>query len=285
MSKNVPGLLSEAPIVVYPNLAVKIGINAACIFQQLHFCLTNTKNKNNTYNYVEGEWWVYNSYKQWREDHFPWLSERTIQNVFLELEKQGVVKSMQGVKSKADRRKWYTIDYEAWYTFYGTETDHDEKNVPSDDEKNVQSESETTSETTKEIASEDAIPNAQYEKPLRPGNVSDKQYDSLRPTYALGAALDKVVSDVDIPDYRKVANKLLAAGIPMDDFFNYVSAIRNLAQRQRGWDVTLHSITANGRITDYLNGNIKPEPEKPAYDPRKDPNVMQPYVPPGGYSF
>lgn len=113
MSNKPQHLLEEPPILVYPTLAKLLGINAAIIFQQLHFLLGVTEKAKSKYNFIDGQWWVYNSYPEWRE-YFPWITERTIQNHFLELEGLGIVKSRQSVKHPTDRRKWYTIDYEAW---------------------------------------------------------------------------------------------------------------------------------------------------------------------------
>ena len=106
-------------------------------------------------------------------------------------------------------------------------------------------------------------PKTMYDKPARPGNISDKQYDNLRPVYALGAAMGKIVADSDIGLYKREAKKLMDSGIAPAAFPDYVQAIRVVAQRQGGWDVTVTSLTTNGRITDYLSGkteaNIKPK--------------------------
>ena len=116
---HAPGLLDEPPMLVYPSLAATLGINKAVMFQQLHFLLNGQRTAKNKYNYVNNRWWVYNSYPEWKRDYFSWLSESAIKKLFSELEKQeGVVLSLQGVKNRSDRRKWYTIDYEAWDKFW-----------------------------------------------------------------------------------------------------------------------------------------------------------------------
>lgn len=114
MSKHATHLLSEAPMLVYPTLAKLLGINKSIMLQQLHFLLNTTKTAKNKYNFIDGRWWVYNSYPEWQRDYFVWLGESTIKRFFLELEDAGIVRSRQGVKNPNDRRKWYTIDYEAW---------------------------------------------------------------------------------------------------------------------------------------------------------------------------
>jgi hypothetical protein len=106
--------MDEPPLLVYPTLAVALGINTAIVFQQLHFLLNGQKTAKNHYNFIDERWWVYNSYPEWRAQYFPWLSVSTLKGIFLDLENDALVISRQGVKRPSDRRKWYTIDYEAW---------------------------------------------------------------------------------------------------------------------------------------------------------------------------
>ncbi|MBA3570820.1 MAG: hypothetical protein H0W34_02345 [Pyrinomonadaceae bacterium] len=146
-------LMDEPPINFYPSLAVALGVNEAIIFQQLHFLLGVTEKAKNKYNLVEGRWWVYNSYKEWQANYFPWLHEGTIKRLFLVLEERGLVLSIQSVKNPSDRRKWYAIDYEAWEhleTTIGTNCSHgsSEQNVPVVGTNCSHGYSETTSEIT-----------------------------------------------------------------------------------------------------------------------------------------
>lgn len=115
--RQAPHLLNESPILVYPTLAVALGINKAVVFQQLHYLLNGQKTSNNVYNFVDDRWWVYNSYPEWRRDYFPWLSISSLKGIFNQLEDEKLVIARQSVKNKSDRRKWYTIDYAAWDKF------------------------------------------------------------------------------------------------------------------------------------------------------------------------
>lgn len=117
VKKQAPHLLEEPTIAFYPSLATLIGVNEAIILQQLHFLLGITERAKNHYNLIDGRWWVYNSYEQWRVDHFPWLASSTIKRLFLDMEKSGFVISRQSVKSPTDRKKWYSIDYGIWSEF------------------------------------------------------------------------------------------------------------------------------------------------------------------------
>ncbi len=101
-------------IPVSPDIAALLGINHAAILQQLHFLLTITQKTKRNYNHVDGEWWVYNSYEEWKTEHFKWMGRNAIIRVFNDLEARGLVISRKGVKNSFDRKKWYRIDYTAW---------------------------------------------------------------------------------------------------------------------------------------------------------------------------
>lgn len=148
-------LIDEPPILVYPTLAVILGINQAVIFQQLHFLLGITEKAKNHYNFVNDRWWVYNSYAEWKASYFPWLAAGSIKRFFLELEELRLVDSMQSVKTPSDRRKWYTINYPAWEQFVltiGTNCADGgwEQIVPMVGTKCADGYSENTAETTTE---------------------------------------------------------------------------------------------------------------------------------------
>ena len=120
MSDNepLPGLLNERPRLVYPSLARMLrSADRALVLQQLHFLLSITEKVANKFNFVDDRWWVYNNYDEWQKE-FPWLSTSTIQRIFLWFEDAGIIDSMQSVKHKSDRRKWYSIDYDTYRMLY-----------------------------------------------------------------------------------------------------------------------------------------------------------------------
>lgn len=111
-------LLDEIPLTFYRSLAVVLGgVDKAVILQEIHLLLNAKKTAQDKYTLIDGCWWVYNSYDQWRARFFPWLSVPTLQRHFAELEDLRIVVSRQGVKNPLDRKKWYTIDYPAWERF------------------------------------------------------------------------------------------------------------------------------------------------------------------------
>lgn len=157
---TAPHLIDEPPMLVLPSLAVLLGINKAIILQQLHFLLNTQRKAKNKFNFVDGRWWVYNSYPQWHEEHFPWLVVSTLKRLFLELEKDGYVLSIQSVKHKSDRRKWYTIDYELWSKAQGgMVSKRDHLSSSQKDTTIVSKKDNGLSETTTEIEKKDIAPN------------------------------------------------------------------------------------------------------------------------------
>lgn len=108
MLRNSSLLLDERPLVIMPKLACIIGLNEAIVLQQVHYMLQNNKLGKK----VNGRRWIYNSYQKWQEV-FPFLSERTIQRVFLHLEKEGLLLAGQYNAMASDRTKWYSVDYDA----------------------------------------------------------------------------------------------------------------------------------------------------------------------------
>jgi len=102
-------LIKENPLQVLPGLAVLIGLNEAIVLQQLHYWIANPKSQGIE---QDGYKWVYNTYEEWQENNFPFWSVRTVQRIFLSLEKMGLVVSEQFNSKDWDRRKSYRIDYD-----------------------------------------------------------------------------------------------------------------------------------------------------------------------------
>jgi uncharacterized phage protein (TIGR02220 family) len=98
-------LINEAPLMIVPSLAVKIGMNEAVVLQQIHYWLGISKHQ------VEGKKWVYNTYEDWQKQ-FPFWSISTIKRTFYSLEKCGVLVSDNWNNLKLDKTKWYSINYQ-----------------------------------------------------------------------------------------------------------------------------------------------------------------------------
>ena len=100
--------MNEDPLLIFPTFAKIVGLNQSIILQHLHFwVILNRKKKQTKKN---GKTWCYNSYKEWQKN-FPFWCQRTIQGIFLNLEKEGLVISANYNKFKTNKTKWYRINY------------------------------------------------------------------------------------------------------------------------------------------------------------------------------
>jgi len=97
----------DLPVVASRYMAEEIGLDNAVILQQLHFLLRNKRNGK----LIEGKRWIYNTYEQWIEDHFPWMSLMTIRRRFRQLETEGWIESCQP-EGRISRRKYYRLSDE-----------------------------------------------------------------------------------------------------------------------------------------------------------------------------
>lgn len=101
-------LLDEHPLQVMPKLATLIGLNEAIILQQIHYWLCIKKENNQ--DYIDGHYWVYNTYEQWNEQ-FPFWSTTTIRRNITKLENNGLLIAGNYNQAGFDKTKWYTINY------------------------------------------------------------------------------------------------------------------------------------------------------------------------------
>lgn len=68
-----------------PTLATLIGLNEAIVLQQIHYWVKH--NEKDMQNFIDGHYWVYNTYEQWHEQ-FPFWSVMTIRRTMTKLENQ-----------------------------------------------------------------------------------------------------------------------------------------------------------------------------------------------------
>ena len=106
-------LIDEHPLQVLPSLAVAIGLNEAMFVQQLHYWLKGKEDARDGRYFLDGRWWVYNTYEEWSAQ-FPFWSVETLKRVIRSAEKAGYVLSTSEYNErKGDQTKWYSIDREA----------------------------------------------------------------------------------------------------------------------------------------------------------------------------
>jgi len=101
-------LLDSYPLIVLPELAVKIGLNESIILQQVHYWVNINERAGK--NYEDGYTWTYQSLEQWRQQ-FPFWGERTIRRTLNSLKKLGLLVTSNYNKTKFDHTTWYRIDY------------------------------------------------------------------------------------------------------------------------------------------------------------------------------
>jgi hypothetical protein len=102
-------LLGSHPLIIIPELAVKIGLNETIIIQQVHYW--NEINKKSGNNFKDEYYWTYNSYEDWHKQ-FPFWHINTIKKTIINLEKARLIISSNYNTLKIDRTKWYRIDYD-----------------------------------------------------------------------------------------------------------------------------------------------------------------------------
>lgn len=86
--------------------AQKYGVHAALLLHSLRFWIE--KNRASNKNYIEGNWWTYNTAKAWAA-LFPYLTARQVRTALKKLEKCGVLEVANHNKSKYDRTLWYAL--------------------------------------------------------------------------------------------------------------------------------------------------------------------------------
>lgn len=187
--KRIPYLLDEQPITFYPSLAKALkNPNLAIILQQLHFLLNVAKQNNNQYVFVDNRWWVYNSYAEWQEKEFSWLSQSTIKGLFGMLEEKGIVLSRQGVHNSFDRKKWYTIDYDKFAEVVQSIgqilSDVHETDFGSSDEQDLSGDNKVSESSSSDSEQEDKRSRATHSKKSLPANRKTWQWEHIE-RYAL----------------------------------------------------------------------------------------------------
>lgn len=115
-------LVNDAPLLIYPQLALAIGLEEAVLLQQLHFRLHHQGVTR------DGEVWYCQSYERWQKQ-FPFWGVQKVKKRFLHLEKLGLVISNNRFnRYLGDRTKWYRINYKMVDAYFFA---HSGQNLPS----------------------------------------------------------------------------------------------------------------------------------------------------------
>ncbi|WP_258115798.1 conserved phage C-terminal domain-containing protein [Levilactobacillus yiduensis] len=93
-----------SPLLVYPSLAKKLGLNEAIILSQVHYWLQRSTN------YRNGYYWTYHKYREWQNE-FPFWGRNTIIRTIKKLKDDGYLITDRFNKAGYDKTVWYRIDY------------------------------------------------------------------------------------------------------------------------------------------------------------------------------
>ena len=105
-------LFDEKPIVLSRALSRILGPSRAIALQQIHYWCEKSKDFANPHeHFIDGKWWVYNTYQKWQEQ-FEIGSERTVRRVLKELEREGLILVGNHHRNKSIQTKWYAINHE-----------------------------------------------------------------------------------------------------------------------------------------------------------------------------
>lgn len=92
--------LNWRPIAVYPQLAIKTGINEAILLQQLNYWMGISTNTD------KGETYVYKTYEEWKKE-LPYISEETIGRAVRKLTKMKLIRVEKRIHTQR-----YFINYD-----------------------------------------------------------------------------------------------------------------------------------------------------------------------------
>ncbi|MEF3625554.1 hypothetical protein V4S89_14620 [Citrobacter freundii] len=150
-------LFNFRPLVINPELAMRIGLNEAIVLQQVNYWI-NDKEQGVIH---AGRRWVFNSYESWVKQ-FPFWSADTVKRAFTSLVKQGCLDVEQLNKSLHDRTNYYAINHECELLNDAEQVplsngancpDRQAQDAPMDEGENARSLTVTTTKTTTETKS------------------------------------------------------------------------------------------------------------------------------------
>ena len=90
----------------YVDLALRYGVNAAILLDNIHFWIS--KNKANGTNFHDGYTWTYNSIEALSKQ-FPYLSAKQIRTALLKLKDEGIIITGNYSNNAFNRTTWYAL--------------------------------------------------------------------------------------------------------------------------------------------------------------------------------
>lgn len=97
----------EALMVFDVQFATAFGLEAGIFLSRLiYFCRPESRVGKE----IDGERWYYSTYANWISNSFPWMAERTLRRMVIDLEDRGLIISTQ--EKSVNRQKYYRPDFD-----------------------------------------------------------------------------------------------------------------------------------------------------------------------------
>lgn len=260
-------LFDSHPIVVDRELAKVFGLNEAIVLQQLNYWLNGKSAK-----LINGRKWIYNSYKQWQKDNFPFWSLATVRRAIENCEKKGLIITGNFNKAGFDKTKWYSIDYEMVDKGMSKRVAQNEQTDCSKRANGVAQNEQTNTRDYSEITTEITTDNNSR---AEPDGVADK-------TKTIVDYLNKKTDShykATTPKTKQLVQARLKEGFSVDDFKTVIDKKTATWLNDNKMNKYLRPLTLFGtKFEDYLNEKVKGQPNKndPYYTERINPMTGQP---------
>ena len=260
-------LFDSHPIVVDRELAKVFGLNEAIVLQQLNYWLNGKSAK-----LINGRKWIYNSYKQWQKDNFPFWSLATVRRAIENCEKKGLIITDNFNKAGFDKTKWYSIDYEMVDKGMSKRVAQNEQTDCSKRANGVAQNEQTNTRDYSEITTEITTDNNSR---AEPDGVADK-------TKTIVDYLNKKTDShykATTPKTKQLVQARLKEGFSVDDFKTVIDKKTATWLNDNKMNKYLRPLTLFGtKFEDYLNEKVKGQPDKndPYYTERINPMTGQP---------
>lgn len=260
-------LFDSHPIVVDRELAKAFGLNEAIVLQQLNYWLNGKSAK-----LINGRKWIYNSYKQWQKDNFPFWSLATVRRAIENCEKKGLIITDNFNKAGFDKTKWYSIDYEMVDKGMSKRVAQNEQTDCSKRANGVAQNEQTNTRDYSEITTEITTDNNSR---AEPDSVADK-------TKTIVDYLNEKTDShykATTPKTKQLVQARLKEGFSVDDFKTVIDKKTATWLNDNKMNKYLRPLTLFGtKFEDYLNEKVKGQPDKndPYYTEKINPMTGQP---------
>lgn len=263
-------LFDSHPIVVDRELAKAFGLNEAIVLQQLNYWLNGKSAK-----LINGRKWIYNSYKQWQTDNFPFWSLATVRRAIENCEKKGLIITGNFNKAGFDKTKWYSIDYDAVDRGMSKRVAQNEQTDCSKRANGVAQNEQTNTRDYSEITTEITTDNNSRAKP-------DSIADEVKTIVGYLNEKTKSTYRTTTRETKRLIKARLNEGFTVDDFKTVIDKKTAVWFNDTKMKNYLRPTTLFGpKFEEYLNEKVKGVPDQqnkndPYYTEKINPMTGQP---------